>query len=327
MVSVLPTHRRQGILTKMMREQLTRVREMGEPIAALWASESVIYGRFGYGRAAESVDLKIDRTRVQFAEEVDVPGSLRFINVDQAREQWPDFWDEVRRQQPGMMTRTPAWWNNRVFRDLPENRGGFTANYYVNYVVDGELRGYLRYRRKPEWSGFLANGVVKVEELMATTDDAYRALWDYALNLDLVGSIEAPFRRTDEPVQWMLADPRRLIRYAVDSLWLRIVDVPRALAGRRYLTDGEVVLEVADPFLGQGGRFLLSVEGGQAECARTERAADIEIGIGELASAYFGTHHFNTLARAGRVSGSPGALDRADGLFGWHTDPWCPDIF
>lgn len=328
MVSVAATHRRQGIVTAMMRRQLEDVRAKGEPMAALWASESLIYGRFGYGLAAQSIDWSIERARAKVEFAVPARGRTRFIDTDEARETWPALWDQVQRERPGMMPRSPAWWSVRIFADPEPFRNDMSANRYVSYEVDGELRGYLRYRTKSNWDeAGLPNGRLAIEELIVTSDDAYTALIEHALGVDLVGTVEAVHRPPDEPLYWMLEDPRRLKRKPADSLWLRVVDVPRTLEARKYATPGSLTLEVVDDFLGAGGRFHLEAQEEGARCTATERSPDIRLHIRDLGAAYLGGVRFSTLARAGRVEGDEAAVKRANTMFSWHRDPWCPEVF
>lgn len=328
-VSVRPTHRRQGILTAMMRRQLADVRAGGEPLAALWASEAPIYGRFGYGQAAETADLRIERVHARLAAPPQGSGRLRVVNAEEAAGCWPGVWEGARADQPGMMPRTPAWWETKVFLDPPERRGGFTANVYVHYERAGAVEGYVRYRTKGEWRHGLPDGVLRLEELIALTGEAYRALWGYVFGVDLIGTIEAPLRRADEPLVRMLADPRRLERSLHDSLWLRIVDVAKALEARRYAAAGRLVLEVRDDLFPEwGGRFALVVDGdGKACCERTDAAANLEMGIAELGALYLGGVPVMELALAGRLAGDQAAMRHADRMFAWHVQPWCPDLF
>jgi len=328
MVSVRPTHRRRGILTEMMRRQLDDVRDRGEPLAALWASESQIYGRFGYGLAAEGVDLRIERARAGFASPTALRGRTRQVDADEARESWPSIWEAVRQGQPGMMPRSDNWWSGRIFRDPESRRGGFTANVYVNYEVDGELHGYVRYRTKAGYELGLPAGTLSVEELLATTDDAYAALWQYVFGVDLVATIEAPWRKVDEPLYWMLSDPRRLVRHPHDSLWVRVVDVPGALEGRAYRAEGAVTFRVRDPFCAWvAGVYRLECGHGGASCRRVEATPDFELGAADLGACYLGGTRFAALARAGRVNGDASAIARADAMFAWDPLPWCPEIF
>ncbi len=328
MVSVLPTHRRQGILTNLMRAQLEHVRDHGDAMAALWASESGIYGRFGYGMAAQGLEIKIERSRATFTTPVEAPGKLRLISSDEAREVLPPFHDQMVRRTPGMMPRSQAWWTNRTFRDAEHFRDGFTAQQFVTYEVDGELQGYSRYRRKMAWPDELPSGTTRVEELFSFTNEGYAALWQYAFGLDLMSTVVSDHRPVDDPLLWMLSDPRRLHRYPTDALWLRVVDVARCLAARQYSADGELVLQVTDGFLdGNSGAYLLTVSGETATCVRTDRPADVSLDIADLGALYLGGVNFTTLARARRVSGAPAALQRADLMFSWSTAPWCPETF
>ncbi len=327
-VSVLPSHRRQGVLTLMMRDQLERAKAHGDVVAALWASESIIYGRFGYGIAADGLLLSIERAHSQLAFLPPTNGRVRYTTPSDARESWPAVYDALRIRRPGWMTRSANWWSERVFSDRPENRGGATEAQYVQYEVDGELQGYMRYRKKLEMVDRISTGSTIVEELVALTDEAYAALWQFTFGLDLVAKIEADHRPADEPLRYMLADPRRLLRRPGDSLWVRILDVERALAARAYAGMGEVVFDVSDAFLpGVGGRFLLTVTEAGVTCGRTDRTADVSLGISELSAAYLSGVPFTTLARAGLVRGSADAVSRVDALFAWPVAPWIPENF
>ncbi|MBI5949214.1 MAG: GNAT family N-acetyltransferase [Chloroflexi bacterium] len=328
MVSVLPTHRRRGILSAMMRRQLEHVRERGEAFAALWASESVIYGRFGYGLAAESNRLSIDRERTALASKLPARGRVRMVTREEARSAWPAVLERVRPTQPGMMSRSEPWWN-RSLRDHPDFRDGHTEAYHVSYEEDGATLGYVRYRYKQDWTeDHLPNHTVNVAELMASTDEAYVALWEYVLNLDLAGLIVAEYRRTDEPLYWMLADPRRLRRTPDDTLWLRILDVPAALAARAYAAPGRVVFEVGDDFCPWvAGRYELTAGPGGATCRPTGEPAGITLNAADLASAYLGGVRFETLSQAGRVTGDSAAISLATKMFATERAPWCPEMF
>jgi predicted acetyltransferase len=328
-VSVKPTHRRRGILGQMMRRQLSDVRERGESIATLWASESIIYGRFGYGLAADTVELEIERTRTAINHEPPSSGRVRFIDRDQALASWPAIYDAVRAAHPGLHSRTEAWWKDKA---LPEQDrqggGGFSGRFFVQYEEEGRPLGYVRYRVRGGGENGLANGTLAVQELMAATDGAYAALWRYVFGVDLVGTIVARLRRSDEPLRYMLADPRRLLRRPGDSLWVRLVDPVVALEARRYAAEGRVVLDVRDTFCPWvEGRFEL--EGGPdgARCRASQAEPDLTLTAADLGAAYLGGARFSTLSRAGRVEGDVKALRRADTMFSWEPPPWCPEVF
>lgn len=329
-VSVLPSHRRRGILTAMMRYQLDQVRDRGEPIAALWASEAIIYGRFGYGLAAEGVEqLTIDRTRTELRWAPPYTGRTRYVDRATALASWPAVWDAVRRERPGMHNRGAGWWEHRVLRDPPwPGPRGFSSLFNVQYEEDGKVLGFLRYRVKEEYDNGSAAGVLAVNSLFAVNDAAYSALWQHVFGVDLIETIKAEWRPVDEPLYHMLADPRRLLHRPQDTLWVRIVDVPRALEARRYATEGELVIEVADSFTpASGGRFLLKGGPGGATCAPTTRSAELSLTVNELGALYLGGTAAWPLAHAGRIEGSAAVLARADAMFAWNPKPWAPEVW
>lgn len=328
-VSVLPSHRRRGVLTGMMRYQLDQVRERGEPIAALWASESLIYGRFGYGLAAEGQELTIDRTRTGLRWAPEFPGRTRYIDRAEAMASWPGIWDEVRRTHPGMHNRTAGWWENRVLRDPPwPAPSGYSSLFDIQYEENGKPLGFARYRVKEHYEDGNAASKLSLNSLFATTDAAYSALWQHIFGVDLVGTINAEWRPVDEPLYAMLADPRRLVRRTSDTLWVRIVDTPRALSSRLYATSGELVIELKDDFCPwNAGRYLLQGGPTGAQCYETTRSADLTMSVNELGSLYLGGVRAYQLARAGRIEGTAEAIARADAMFAWNPQPWAPEIW
>ncbi len=327
-VSVRPTHRRRGLLTAMMRRQLSDIRERGEALAALWASEAPIYGRFGYGLACEGVELHIDRTQTALAHRVPAHGSTRLVTRDQALECWPAVHDRLTERQPGHFRRGPDWWRLRILPEQESPMPGYTSNFLVQYEEDGQVDGYVRYRIKQEYVEGSAAGTLFVTELTAATDAAYSALWSYVFGVDLIGRIESLWRPIDEPINWMLSDPRRLIRRTQDTLWARIIDVESALSARRYSAEGRLVFEVRDAFCSWvNGCYEL--EGGPdgAACRATTAPPDITLDADALGTAFLGNAQFPVLKRAGRVMGDDEALRFADAMFGWRPLPWCAEIF
>lgn len=325
-VSVKPTHRRRGVLTSMMRRQLSDVRERGEAIAALWASESVIYGRFGYGLAAECAELRIERDHTAFAREQQMPGRCRLVSREEALSAWPAVYERVLPTQPGMYSRSEAWWAHKTLRETESSGPG--ARFLVQYEEDGQPLGYARYRVRRDGRDGNPYGTLYVSELIAATDTAYAALWRYLFGVDLIGVIEARLRHVDEPLVWLLADPRRLFRRVQDTLWVRLVDVAPALEGRRYASEGRVVFEVRDTFCPWNeGRYELEGGPAGARCQRSNETADLVLTAADLGAAYLGGASLRTLARAGRVEGDARALERADAMFAWHPRPWCPEVF
>jgi predicted acetyltransferase len=327
-VGVAPTHRRQGLLTTMMRRQTDDAHEAGELLAGLWASEGVIYQRFGYGLATFAADLEIERYRSEFTRALEPTGRVRLVDKAAAMELFPAVYDRILPGQPGMLARTPAWWEE-IYADLENWRSGASPLFFAIYSSpEGGDEGYLAYRVKHEWPDS-GPSLFKVRELMASTPAAYAALWRFCLDHDLINKIQAWPMRMEEPLLHLLANPRHLNLKVGDGLWLRLLDVPGALSSRRYSDPGRVVFEVRDAFCPwNDGRFELEAGPDGAECGPTDREPDLALEARDLGAAYLGGVRFSALCRAGRVAQlTPDALARADAMFQWDPPPWCPQVF
>ena len=169
----------------------------------------------------------------------------------------------------------------------------------------------------------------ELDELIAASGEAHAALWTFALDIDLSGSVRGDNMAVDDPIQWMLADPRRLVRRRRDAVWLRIVDVPTALAGRRYGSSGRLVIDVRDSFCDwMAGRYALQASPDGASCRPTTDSAELALSAAALGAIYLGGVRASTLARAGQIEErTSGALLRADELFASDRAPWNPDFF
>lgn len=325
-VSVLPTHRRQGLLTAMMRYQLEDVRKRGEPLAILLASESIIYGRYGYGLATTQGSYQIDPRFGALATYPEQHGRVRMIDKAAAAKILPDVYDLYRLLQPGAVSRSGSWWD-RHLSDPARHRHGAGERFYATYEsASGDVTGYATYRIKENWEHGFAQNSLNLTQLITTDSESRTALWRFCLGVDLVGTVEAANFPVDEPLRWMLKDPRRFrLVDSGDFLWVRLVDVATGLAGRRYATEGRVVFAVEDAFCRDNcGRYVL--EGGPdgATCSRTDASPDIVLGVADLGAAYMGGVGFTTLARAGRVTEqTPGALRRAGAMFACDPQAWC----
>ena len=328
-VGVAPTHRRRGLLTMMMRRQLDDFHDAGDVVGGLWASEGAIYQRFGYGLAAFGAEIDIPRARTAFARPVSWPGVIR-IEEDKERALaiLSRLHEAVAQGQPGMWSRTPAMWRETL-ADLEHWRDGFSALHFAVYEGPEGAEGYVAYRFKHDWDHGLSKGTLKVSEHMATTVEAYAALWRFCFDHDLVDHVTAWGRTPDEPLLHMLADPRALQLHKGDALWLRLIDVPRALAARRYSARIGVVFEVRDSFCPWNeGRYRLESGPEGAECTPTDADPDLVVDAADLAAAYLGGSGFRSLHRAGRViENTPGTMARADAMFTWDPPPWCPNVF
>lgn len=322
-ISTRPTHRRRGVLTAIMRRLLADARDRGEAISALWASESTIYGRYGFGVAVEGSELVLERAHAALADARPPEGRLRQIADARARELIPAAYPRLTAGIPGTLTRNPADWDLYFF-DPEHWREGASAHRYVAYERGGDVAGYALYRQKEVWEQGHARNEVLIGDLQALDGEAYRALWGYCLSIDLVTTIKAYGRPGRDRLPLMLAASRRVRENRADAVWVRLVDVAAALGARRYAVEGEAVFEVTDGFIPEsGGRFLLRGGPDGAECSRTDRPADIHLATADLASAYLGDARLADLAWLGRVQGSPEAVARAQSMFQWPVAPWC----
>jgi predicted acetyltransferase len=324
-VGVYPTHRRRGVLRSLMRAQLDDAHERGEPLAALWASEEPIYGRFGYGLASFCGEITLPREHTAFAQPFEPEGVLRFLEPDEALEALPPVFERIRLDWPGMFSRNRLWWERREVADPEDRREGAGPKRWVAYERDGSLEGYAGYRHKPGWEHGASVAELRVLEALGTTPEALRDLWGYLLAIDWIATVKAWVLPPDHPLFLLLATPRRMRYRMGDGFWVRLVDVGAALSGRRYAEDAAIVLEVTDEFCPWNeGRWKL--EGGSAH--RTDDEPDLRLPVESLGSGFMGGIPFAALRRAGRVEElADGAVARADGLFRWDRHPWCPEIF
>jgi predicted acetyltransferase len=338
-VSVLPSHRRRGILSAMMRHQLADIVARGEPVAVLFASESVIYGRYGYGCASSQLSLTIRRgegTLKQAAGSWGI-GHHRAIRLQAAqpgglRTELAKVYDCVAPHRPGMMARDERWWQSTL-ADPESGRRGMGP---LRCLLAGDSSGpcgYALYRTQPGWGDdALPDGTLSVRELIATDAAATAALWADLLTRDLIGEVVARQRPVDDPLLDMLADRRRARAYLTDALWIRLTDVPAALRARRYTRPLDLVIEVTDELLpANAGRWRLQCPepgAAAATCERTKTAADITLPVAALGAGYLGGSRLGALAAAGLITEhTQGTLAMLSAAMYSDPAPWCPSMF
>jgi predicted acetyltransferase len=323
-VGVMPTHRRRGILRDLMRQQLEDVRAWEEPLAALWASEAAIYGRFGYGHAAANLHMKSNPARFRLREE---PGSnvrIRLVDANEALRLFPPLYERVRPRRAGMLTRDERWWKEHRLADPESWRHGASKKLYALAEVDGEPEGYAYYRVKDDWQEGFAKSEVRALEVIGTTPLAERGLWKFLHELDLTVLVEAYLFDSASSLPLVVRDPRALNLRWSDGLWLRLVDVEAALQARSFRPGRSVVLEVRDELCDwNDGRYRIG-----DDAARTDAEPDLVLDVADLASAYLGQYDFNRLVAAGLAEERfDGAADAATALFRTDLPPFCPEVF
>jgi predicted acetyltransferase len=324
-VGVHPTHRRRGVLRAMMRAQLDEVRERSEPIAALWASEETIYGRFGYGMAALAGDVSLAREHSEYAFPLARRGQVRLVDPEEALVHFPVVWERLFAETPGVFRRERPWWENRTLADPPDRRDGGGPKRLALLELAGEPAAYAIYRHNAGWEDGSSSARLGVVEAIGADRQATAELWRFLLDIDWQATVSASLLPVDHPLFFLLAKPRRLKYRLGDGIWLRLVDVGQALSARGYAQDGELVLDVADAFCPWNEGVWKLADG---RCERTDDEPDLRCDVSALGSVYLGGFTFEQLRSALRVEElRPGAVDRADAIFRSSRAPWCPEIF
>ena len=312
-VSVLPTHRRRGVLTQMLGALHDDARARGELAAVLTASESVIYKRFGYGTATWRLGCSITRSYARLARPVADPGRVRLVARGEADLIYRDVYDRVRVGRAGMVSRPDAWWPQEFWI----TEGGHALFEAVHEDADGRADGYVSYEIKGEWYGGFADRDMFVWDLQATNPVARAALWEYVFGVDLVTKIIATNLPADEPLRFMLADPRQLrTNFYNDSLWLLPFDIAALLAARAYTSAGKLTIEVVDPGAASS-RFVLDAGSDGAICREVvEALPDLSCTRATLGALLLGGNSWALLAEACEIDEhSAGAVARADAMF------------
>lgn len=331
-VTVHPPYRRRGLLTQMMTHQLQQVADRGEPLAALWASESLIYGRFGYGPAASRAVLKGQNRRLQFLPGIGLAGSVDEVTGEEFLTVARPLHDAMVTGHPGAFMRDDDIWTFVTFDPEFGRRGQSEIRYVVHYDESGDADGFATYRFKGEFGDF-PEGEVRIREVWADDPSAYAAIWRYLLDLDLARTFRHWNVPVDDPLRHLVTDARAVETQLTDSLYLRVTDVEAALRARAYAGGIDLVIEVDDPLLpANTGCYRVVTDGdprgSSAEVTRVDAKPDLSMGVLELATIYLGGVPLSQLHGVRRVvEHSPGAVGAASTAFGWHHAPWCPDMF
>jgi predicted acetyltransferase len=321
MVTVRPTHRRRGILRALIEEHLADARRRGEPCSGLWASEAAIYGRFGYGCAAEGDELIFDARGMTIDARAGAEDELHDLSDDDAKRLLPPVYESVRKTRAGMMSRSDNWWAWRRFRDQPHLQSSRTPRKHLGAFRDGQLVGWIAYRQRLSWHEGQPNGSYDIDELIAVDERAEVTLWRFASTVDLFPTVTYWNLPTDSMLPWLVNDRRRLRRRRTDTLWIRPDDLDRTLAARQYSADGSLRVDV------DGNVHELRVDSGRATSSRVEKAPELRMNRSAVGAILLGNVAPSQLARAGLIQGDAAALARADRMFATATAPWCPEIF
>jgi len=324
-VGVLPTHRRQGHLSRMMEVQLADAVARGEPVAILVAAEYPIYGRYGYGPATEAVALRLDAVTARWRDEP--TGTVEMVDNETFAKVIDDLYDRARRATPGHIGwETDRW---RAYAGVEPGHDGQDDKHRVTPKIvwrdpAGDIQGATAYAVDESWERNRPAGTATADLLVATTDRAEHELLRFLASVDWVTRVSVWLRPVDDPAPLALVDGRAApLVDRSDHTWARVLDVPAALAARDYATDGALVVEVDDPFGHAAGRFRLDGGPDGAECTATGDDPDLVVPVGALSSAYLGGIGWGRLAAAGWVEErTPGSVARAAAMFTSARAPW-----
>ena len=329
-VTVSPTYRRSGLLTAMMKHQLQDIHRRSEPVALLWASESLIYGRFGYGQVTAKLRISGPTRSTAFLPGVDLGvGSVGEVE----REEWlaaaEPLYARLLAERPGGLNRDRDWWQVRL-HDPEQWRHGATAlRFVLHYGMQGEVDGFAAFRVKGGDGGDLPGSEVLVTDIEAAQPSAYGSLWRFLLDLDLVRKFTRGHAPVDEPLRYLVADPRMITTELSDGTYARLVDVPRALEARSYASDVDVVIAVSDPLLPHNDATF-RLQGGRdgSTVSETQRPADVGLTVRDLGAIYLGGTSLSSLHAAGLVQErTPGAVAAITAAFAADRAPFCADHF
>jgi predicted acetyltransferase len=316
-VGVRADYRRRGALTGMMRAQLTDCAAHGEVFAVLHASEPVIYGRFGYGLATVARTVTVRSPRAEMRPDVPVAGTVRLLDKDEVVPALQAVYPAIQSTRVGLMGRSDQWWA-LIYQLRLKTEHLLVA---AHFTPAGDVDGWVAYEPA---EGERASGL-RVLDFQAADQGAANDLWRYLVGVDLVDEITAYNRPSDDAIEEMLVNPAAVTSARDDELWLRILDVPAALAGRAYGVATPVVIEVVDPLLpANSGRYRVGPQG--TERAEGEPALVLDVDV--LAMLYLGAFRPSTLAGIGRITvADPAALPAADRLFAVDRPAWNGSMF
>jgi predicted acetyltransferase len=322
-VGVMPTHRRRGVNTALMRAQLEDARDRGEPLAALHASEGGIYRGFGFGMGTFVADLDVETSHSAFHAGYAPSGRVRLLPRDEAMPRMRRIFDAAVPARPGMLAIDDRWFTWRYAELTPDKES--PTFYAVHETDEGEPDAYAVYKVKHDWPREIPRNKLDVNDLMSATPQATADIWRFVFDIDLVERVIVTDRPADDPLLHLVVEPRHLGYSLRDGTYLRLVDVPAALEARRYAGDGSLVLEVSDAFCPWNeGRYELTATGGSAACRPTDDEPDLVCSVNELGAVYLGGSTFGQLAEALRVQErTVGSIARADAMFRSAPAPWC----
>lgn len=327
MVGVLPSHTRRGVLTGIIRDLHADAMRRDQPVAILWASESVIYQRFGYGLSIKQYRMDAERAKVTF-HDVSRTGQVRMISLDEAAKVLPDVYERVARAIPGMLTRDETWWKEHRLSDPEHARHGSSEMFCGVLEAKGRAEAYALYRSKQKWDP-LPRGRLQIVEALGTSPATTGDIWRFLFRIDLMERVRCMWVPLDHPLFHMVREPAYLNLTLDDAIWLRVLDAEAALRARSYGAADRITFELTDSAIERNqGIWTLDTSGDSAAVTRADAEPDIRVDANDLAALYLGGNSMADLLGAGRgTEVRPGAAARLDAMFRTDRAPFCPEIF
>ncbi|MEO8328778.1 MAG: GNAT family N-acetyltransferase [Candidatus Nanopelagicales bacterium] len=329
-VGVVPTHRRRGVMSAMMKDRHDAIYEArAEPIAALWASQAPLYQRYGYGIAAHRLSTTVERRFGSMSRApVDESLQLHIVNPADDSALTQPVYDRLRESRPGMPALDSRWHTYCIQDPKDEREGASKLQTVVVEGADGPV-GYARYAVKHAWSEGYANGTVNLRQMAAVNPAASAKIWRYLLNLDLFERVSTWNMPSDHSIQLWLDEPRHAKPYKSDALYVRLIRIDEALRSRSYTTPIDVVIDVSDRLAPWNeGRWHLTADADGASCERSNRSADLSLDISMLGAIYLGATSLTELAAAGWVEEQrQGAVGHTSRAFSHSPAAWSPFVF
>ena len=324
-VTVTATHRRLGLMSKMLRADMESSVERGEPLATLIAAEWPIYGRFGFAPAVDHATYEIDAAAARWRTTGE--GRVEVVDVETLRAEAPAVYDVHRLRSPGEISRDDLTWDSCA--QITPFEGPWKGFQVLCRDDSGAVAGYAQYEVDKVFEARRPKGKLKLMELMATTPAISTRLWSYLTDIDWVTTVVAEDRSIDDPLRFSLVDGRvAKATMRADFTWARPLDVAACLSARSYVIPGRVVFEVVDPMGFCNGRYLLDVTAEGAQCTSTDQSAELTLPVGTVGALSFGGASLTQLAAAGLADEHcAGAVARADSLFHWPVAPWSATWF
>ena len=326
-VGTLPEYRRRGLLRKFTERSFADMRERGQTVAALWASQAAIYQRYGYATASALCRYAIDTVDIRLLQEPASDLTVARVRLAEAFDDIRDIYRSFIKDRIGYLHRSKPLWNGNA---LAEQEASGPVNVAICQDGGGQNVGYLVYTlRANKVDNQARSQEIIVRDCAWLNVDALRAMWVFLSKHDLVGRVTWEGAALDDPAPELLAEPRLLHTEVTEGYWMRVIDVEQALAQRGYTADGSLSLNIpSDPLAPWNeGTFRLDVTDGKADVSRTQDTPDIVLSSKTLSSAFSGHHRVTTLHDWGMVDGDLAAVRRADALLATRFKPHCPDHF